>query len=677
MRTMRIRLKLLALLLLIALVPVIAVTWYELRATRELGLELSSRARHVLEERGIRQLLHSARSSAELALREHELLEAAARLQAQAIEAALAGRAPAVGAGRSGSTEEPASSSVDNVAVDFRSIAVIAAPRQGGRTETIIAGLVPQLAELRRDYAPYALWQRIALQQGRFHAVYPAPTQAMPADQQAGRWVREVLERGDVTLLPPSAEAGSDAPVVTVAAPIRAPAGEVIGATAIEVPLGGLIGRGVEQVFRPARVQMAQPDHGRGIRVIGQWQGDRLVGRDVFYPAAVGEGVRVTAADMESGRSGVQRVDLGGEATYWAYAPIDGFGTNLLLVMPYGELVADALTAQDYLFNQLADRRMMLWLGMLVFVPAVIGLAFFASRAVTRPVSQLAEAARKLADGNFSARTSIRSGDELEELGRLFNEMVPQLEASMHMRDSLHLAQEVQQNLLPHRAPDVPGFDIYGVSLYCDETGGDYFDFMPLPALGPSTVAVMIGDVAGHGIAAALLMTTARALLRAREPRPGHLAERVGEVNRHLCRDAHAGRFMTLFLAILDADAQRIHWVGAGHGNGFIYDPAQEVFMDISGPDIPMGVDPSWAYEELAHTGWSPGTVMLVGTDGIWETRNAEGAMFGKPAVRRVIRANADRSATEIADRLIEALKDFRGAQPQVDDVTMIVVKAV
>lgn len=684
---MRIRLKLLTLLLVIALVPLAAVTWYDLQATRDLGQELSRRAQATMEERAARQLLLSARASAELLLRERKLLQAAVQLQAQAVEAALAKPPPPDGLSKvlserpSGRLAQGVTS--DGIAVDASAIAVAVgakvSPTAAPPLLARLGGLVADLARLRGEYAPKALWQHVVLDNGA-RAVYPAHDQAF-GDHGQEDWYRRVIETERPLVLPPRHGPLTGTPTVTAAAPVRVHSGEIAGATAIEAPLAALLSQAAATPFKPTRVLIADPIAGpgeeQGIHIVAERRGDGIAARDEFLSVRQAPGLGGVLADMTAGRAGVRRLSLAGEDAMLAYAGIEDFGTHLLLVVPYHEIVADGLQAQDYVAEQLAHQRAVLWAAPFVLVPILVALALFASRAVTKPVNQLAQAARQLAKGDFAARTHIRSGDELEELGKLFNVMVPQLETSIRMRDSLELAQEVQQNLLPRQVPQVAGLDIHGLSLYCDETGGDYYDFMPLPGIGPGAVAIMIGDVAGHGVAAALLMTTARALLRSREARPGRLAEKIGEVNRHLCRDAHGGRFMTLFLAVLDADAQRINWVGAGHGPGFIYDPGQDSFVEISGPDIPMGVDPGWHYEELSHTGWSPGTVLLVATDGVWETRNPEGAMFGKEAVWRVIRANSRRSAAGIAEAVTDALRQFRGGLPQIDDVTLVVVKAV
>lgn len=658
---MRIRLKLLLLLLAIGLVPLLAVTWFDLGAARRLGLDLSNRAREVLEERAKEQMLASVRASAKLLRQETKLLETASRLQAQAVARALAAPLPAEGATTLESTEDGG---------------ILIRPGQRSKVAARLNALVPTLVELRQEYAPVALWQRLFLEDGTA-AAYPASARALAGERPD--WYQRVRNSHDLVLVPPHPGPVSGLPIIAVAAPVLGPRGEFLGAAAFEAPVGGLLGTASDG--RPAHVLVIDPTGdaaaGSSMRIAAERRGERIEARDEQVRAADAPGLEKVLADMVAGRPGVHRVRYRGEDTLWAYAAVDGFDTHLAFVQPYREVVADAEAAQDYVAATLDKQRTVLLLGLLVFVPLLIALAVFSSRAVTKPLGQLAKAARRIAAGDFAAHTTIHSGDELEELGALFNAMVPQLRASIRMGESLALAQEVQRNLLPHRPPRIPGVDIAGLSVYCDETGGDYYDFLPLPELGPDKVAVMIGDVAGHGISAALLMTTARALLRSRPLHPGKLARMVGEVNTQLCSDSHAGRFMTLFVAVLDAGDKTIHWVGAGHDPGLIYDPSGDSVAQIGGLDIPLGVDAEWRYHELFHAGWSPGTVLLLGTDGISETRGPSGEMFGRDRVIALVREHAAKSAAAIADAVIAALAAFRGTGPQRDDVTLVVVKAV
>lgn len=671
---MRIRLKLLILLLTIALVPLLAVTWFDLGAARRLGLDISNRSREVLEQRAKEQLLASVRDSAKLLRKETKLLETAVRLQAQAVAQALAAPPPAAGLAAVRMGEGTAVGDPDDA------IALRLGP--GGDPERVaqLGGLVPTLVRLREEYAAVAMSQRVLLEDGTI-AVHPAYPQALGDHVGRPPWYLRVSRSRDLVLVPPHPGPVSGLPVITVAAPVLDPHGEFLGAAAIEAPVGALLGTASDQPGKPAHVLVIDPSGdatvGPSMRIAAERLGDRIEARSELVIAAAAPGLEEVLTDMVEGKSGVQRVTFKGEDTLWAYAGVDNFDTHLAFVVPYREVVADALEAQAYVATTLAKQRTVLLLALMVFIPLLVGLAIFAARAVTRPVNQLSKAARRLAAGDFAAHTDIRSGDELEELGKLFNAMVPQLCASMRMRESLALAQEVQQNLLPHQPPAIPGVDIAGLSLYCDETGGDYFDFMALPELGADKVAVMIGDVAGHGISAALLMTTARALLRSRELHPGKLGRVVDEVNAQLCSDSHAGRFMTLFLAVLDAGQRTIHWVGAGHDPGIIYDPGSDAFQQIGGVDIPLGVLPGWRYHELFHAGWSPGTVLLLGTDGISETRDPAGEMFGRDRVLAIIRAHAGQSAAAIAQAVTDALAGFRGTGAQRDDVTLVVVKAV
>jgi len=116
--------------------------------------------------------------------------------------------------------------------------------------------------------------------------------------------------------------------------------------------------------------------------------------------------------------------------------------------------------------------------------------------------------------------------------------------------------------------------------------------------------------------------------------------------------------------------------VCAGHEPAILYDPPTDSFEELGGEDIPPGVRQDWSYREYSRDGWRHGQVILIGTDGIWETRDLLGRRFGKDALRDLVRANAHRSPREIQDAVLRALADFRGSRTQEDDVTLVVLKA-
>lgn len=244
------------------------------------------------------------------------------------------------------------------------------------------------------------------------------------------------------------------------------------------------------------------------------------------------------------------------------------------------------------------------------------------------------------------------------------------------MRQSLDLAREVQLNLLPKSSPSIKGLDIAGRSIYCDQTGGDYFDFFVFDGQKKDQMAVVVGDVSGHGIPSALLMASARAFLRLRAFLPGTFAQTVTDVNIQLSRDVgYSGQFMTLFLLGIDAEAGEIHWVRAGHDPAILYDRRSDSFEELMGKGLPMGVDEHSTYEENGKTGLNQDQVIIIGTDGIWEARGPDGKMFGKDPLYEILRQKSGFGAEEILHEIMSALKDFKSGLELEDDATMVVIR--
>ncbi|MFZ0241844.1 MAG: SpoIIE family protein phosphatase [Desulfobacterales bacterium] len=244
------------------------------------------------------------------------------------------------------------------------------------------------------------------------------------------------------------------------------------------------------------------------------------------------------------------------------------------------------------------------------------------------------------------------------------------------LRKSLALANEIQLNLLPQQDPFDEYLDIAGKIIYSSATGGDYYDYIRFPQSDGQRLDVVVGDVTGHGIEAALLMTTARAFLRARIFQPGSLGQVVTDVNRQLTADLYeTGRFMTLFYMALDPPAGRLSWVRAGHDPAILFDPATGHLAELRGPGIALGVDRNWHYEEKHRTGLAAGQIIFIGTDGIWETRGPRGDMFGKKRVHDLIRTHAGTDAAAIAARITEDLDRFRESPEPEDDITLVVIK--
>jgi serine phosphatase RsbU (regulator of sigma subunit) len=244
------------------------------------------------------------------------------------------------------------------------------------------------------------------------------------------------------------------------------------------------------------------------------------------------------------------------------------------------------------------------------------------------------------------------------------------------VRHSLSLAMEVQQNLLPKANPQIDGMDIAGKSIYCDETGGDYYDFLEVGDPGEGKIGVVVGDVSDHGIPSALLMATARALIRQRCSAFGQIDQVVSDVNQQLAIDVKdSGRFMTLFYAEIERANKTIRWVNAGHEPAMIFDPVTDTFSDLNGGNnLALGVFEDTEFKE-AQQEIASGQIIVIATDGIWEARNPKGEMFGKDRIHKIIRHNASETANDIQNAILDSLKRFQKDVKLEDDMTLVVIK--
>jgi len=325
-------------------------------------------------------------------------------------------------------------------------------------------------------------------------------------------------------------------------------------------------------------------------------------------------------------------------------------------------------------------------IGRSVLVEILFVLAFLIIMAVNLVVSYSrnmhliletqTEVLEHVSRGDLSRRVPVTTSDELGVIAGHTNTMIARLREDMRMREGLLIAREVQQHFLPPEAPDMPGLDIAGASLFSDETGGDFYDFIECDPDGCGQLAVAVGDVSGHGIGAALLMTAGRAVIRQNAATPGSAAENIRRANLHLARDiGDTGRFMTLFFMRIDPAGERLTWINAGQQPPQWYDPATDAFSELRGRDIPLGVEPDWEYHEEVADLPGPGEIVCISTDGVWEARGPDGTMFGRERLRRAIRDNRDRSAGEILSAVSKRVREFAGPGKREDDLTLVVVK--
>jgi sigma-B regulation protein RsbU (phosphoserine phosphatase) len=352
------------------------------------------------------------------------------------------------------------------------------------------------------------------------------------------------------------------------------------------------------------------------------------------------------------------------------------FACNLLPFFSILHTFYRLTSNRNDLAGTLNQLRTVIFTNSIVFIGVGIFLTMLVSRNLTIPFKEIIITLRGVRNGRFDKKVQVTSNDEIGYTGDVINEMTKGLIDRERMQQSLNLAKEVQQNLLPKADLKVNGFDIAGKSVYCDETGGDYYDFIYIGDAAEQKIGVAIGDVSGHGISSALLMATVRSSLRQRASLPGSTAKIISDVNRQLVKDVEdSGQFMTMFFLALDTSTRQLQWVRAGHDPGIVYDPGSDSFKELSGSGIALGVDAEWVYEDNKKTDFSNGQIIFLSTDGIWEARNKKGEMLGKEPILNAIRQNASSDATQIIDAIFDILDKFIGAVKIEDDITSVIIK--
>ncbi len=236
----------------------------------------------------------------------------------------------------------------------------------------------------------------------------------------------------------------------------------------------------------------------------------------------------------------------------------------------------------------------------------------------------------------------------------------------------LAVARGIQQSLLPKHAPEVAGFDIAGWNRPADETGGDYFDFVPLAGGG---IAFAIADATGHGIGPALVAAEARALFRAIIAADAALAPLVGRVNDLLCADLPEGRFVTALFGVVEAGGTGLRFVSAGQGPILVFRAASGTVEEFDSHGLPLGLVPEMEYDAESVVPLAPGDMLVLLTDGFYEWAGPDGSQFGTERVGDLLRRHAALAATDLIQALRAAVEDFAAGTVQGDDLTAVIVR--
>lgn len=250
-------------------------------------------------------------------------------------------------------------------------------------------------------------------------------------------------------------------------------------------------------------------------------------------------------------------------------------------------------------------------------------------------------------------------------VAQLVREQEAEIRARERIEQELRVAQLIQQQFLPKTLPNLPGWQIATFYRAAAQVGGDFYDFIDLP---DGKIGLVVGDVTGHGVPAALVMATTRGVLRSEAPRlvaPGAVLARV---NDFLNNDIPQNMFVTCLYAVLDPKTGALRYANAGHDLPFVRRGA--AVEELRAKGMPLGAMPGMAYEEHETT-LNAGDVILLHSDGVAEAHAPDRAMFGFPRMRKLVGELG--SGHELIDGLLESLHHFTGPSwEQEDDITLV-----
>jgi sigma-B regulation protein RsbU (phosphoserine phosphatase) len=307
------------------------------------------------------------------------------------------------------------------------------------------------------------------------------------------------------------------------------------------------------------------------------------------------------------------------------------------------------------------------------------------SRSITGAVHELYLGTRRIQQGDFGHRIPIKGSDQLAELAASFNSMTANLGQLMvvakekeRLESELTIAREVQQQLFPKDVPYTRTLELKGVCSPARMVSGDYYDFM---ALGDESLAFAIGDVAGKGISAALLMATIQSTMRTQlgandgaSPRLLSTAKLVATLNRQLYANTSLEKYATFYFALYHEATHSLTYTNAGHLSPMLLRSGELQMLESTGTVV--GAFPLARYEErtveLEH-----GDLLVAYTDGIVEPENAYGEMFGEDRLKDLISKYAHADSSELIARTMESVNVWTGSSELQDDMTMVVVRRI
>ena len=381
------------------------------------------------------------------------------------------------------------------------------------------------------------------------------------------------------------------------------------------------------------------------------------------------------AAEIMSGKTGVS---LSHSRVYYAYTPIKSTGWKFCVRIPESVILAPVRSV-----NERVIYTMLSFLGafVIIVVLAVIAARKFSGK-LTDPIVALEQDVKEISGGNLDYRAEIRSNDEIGDLAKSFNDMAASLKDYVknlaavtaekeRIGAELNIATQIQADMLPRIFPPFPDrkeFDIYATMNPAKEVGGDFYDFFMIDS---NHLALVMADVSGKGVPAALFMVISKTLIKNRAQMGGTPSEILADVNEQLCEGNEAELFVTVWLGILEISTGHVTASNAGHEYPAIYRPGEgyTLFKTKQSPAVATMEGLKFRPSEFTL---NPGDSLYIYTDGVAEATNSSNELYGTDRMIATLNETVNMKVDEVLAVMKKSVDDFTGDAPQFDDITML-----
>jgi len=411
--------------------------------------------------------------------------------------------------------------------------------------------------------------------------------------------------------------------------------------------------------------------------------------------------LRSLGLSMTLGATGMTELEMDGIPFYVAYAPIRTLGWSLGVTVPAQEIYVPVMQIEGQIreiteATRAAIDLYILFLAgsiallLILILPAIAFFAMRFTRAITGPVLALSHGVQEVADGNLGREVVVRTGDELEQLAVSFNVMSSQLRTHIEeiarataerqrMDTELDIARRIQANMLPNNFPPFQGreipFDLYAEVHPAKEVGGDFYDFFFIDS---DRFAVLVADVSGKGIPAALFMATTKTIIKNQLQSRNNLELALEITNKELCLSNTTGMFVTMWLCVLEISTCSLTYVNAGHNPPMLLRGKQTGdrgfdFL-VSQPDLVLAAMEDTRYN-CHRIQLEKGDMLFLYTDGIVEAEDSDGGFYGKERMKTFLDANASQSLRKILSNFRNDIEIFTNGIEQSDDITMLALR--